>query len=371
MHDTLRAKLRAFRSDLPLEQAHTIPALWYFDEEIYRAECRHVFGGTWQIAGLLDHVATAGSYLTTDIAGEPVLVLRDDAGELRAFYNVCRHRAALVMTEPRGHATRLRCRYHGWTYDLQGRLRGTPEFDGVADFCREEQGLPPLRVDTWGPYVWVCGDEKAPSLSQFLTPLPEHAAAQGIESLRWVERREYPIACNWKVFVDNFQDGGYHVNTVHPTLASALDYSRYRTEITDNTTVQISPLQPAEDESLSRLRSGDAAYYWWIFPNVMVNLYSGVMDVNIVLPDGPERCRVIFDWFFPPAADAQAEQTIRDSIDVSHQVQLEDIGISEDVQRGLRSRTYNTGRFSVRREEPVYHFHRLLAARLGAGVDAG
>src|SRR5205085_960015 len=128
-----------FDPELPLDRARTIPAAWYHDANVFAAERRHIFGATWLVAGRRELVAEPGTFLTAEVAGEPILILRDQDGTLRAFVNVCRHRAALVVTEPCGHATRLRCRYHGWTYDLAGRLRGVPEFDGVSDFRREEQ----------------------------------------------------------------------------------------------------------------------------------------------------------------------------------------------------------------------------------------
>src|SRR5262249_33195011 len=148
---TLSEKLNAFDPTLPLERAHTIPSSWYFDPEIYAAESRRVFGATWQVAGRADQVAEPGAFVPTEAAGDPALVVRDADGVLRAFYNVCRPRAAQVINQAQGKATKLRCRYHGWTYDLAGRLRGTPEFDGVADFCKDEQGLTPLAVAAWGP----------------------------------------------------------------------------------------------------------------------------------------------------------------------------------------------------------------------------
>jgi choline monooxygenase len=372
MPTPLREKISLFDPALPLERAHTIPSLWYFDPEIYAAECRAVFRNTWQIVGRLEQVREPGSYLTADVAGEPILVVRDGDGVLRAFANVCRHRAARVMEAPEGRASRLRCRYHGWTYDLSGRLRGTPEFEGVADFCREEQGLAPLAVETWGPFVWVHqrAAGEAPSLADFLAPLPERSAPLGLERLRWVARREYELGCNWKVFVDNYLDGGYHVNTVHPGLAGVLDYSRYRTEVFGHTSLQSSPLRAldakGDDPTTGKVRTGENAYYWWIFPNFMVNLYEGVMDTNLVLPLGPDRCRVLFDFYFAASGDAATEQYITDSVAVAHQVQLEDAGICEEVQRGLASRSYSTGRFSVRREGAGYAFHRLLARYLQA-----
>jgi choline monooxygenase len=170
------------------------------------------------------------------------------------------------------------------------------------------------------------------------------------------------------VFVDNFQDGGYHVNTVHPGLAGVIDYSRYRTEVAGNTSVQISPLVRSGDD-VSRVRAGDSAYYWWLFPNLMVNLYQGVMDTNLVLPLGPERCKVIFDFYFARTEGPEARQFIAQSLAVAHQIQLEDWGVCEEVQRGLKCRSYSTGRFSVKRESGGYHFHRLLARHLQTACD--
>jgi choline monooxygenase len=366
----LKAKLALFDPSQRLESARTIPSLWYADPEIYRAECRAIFHDTWQVAGRLDQLRRPGSFFTAEIAGEPILVVRGEDGVIRAFYNVCRHRAARVAIEPEGHVSRLRCRYHGWTYDLCGRLRGVPEFEGVAEFRREDNGLPPVAVATWGPLVFVHTGPDAPPLTDFLRPLPEKTSRLGLDALRFVERRTYDLACNWKVYVENYLDGGYHVNTIHPGLAGVLDYTGYRTEIADNTAVQISPMRPPdpkeEHTAVGTVRTGDTAYYWWLFPNFMVNIYQGVMDTNLVLPLGPDRCRVIFDFYFAQSEGPEAAKFIAESIAVADKIQQEDGDICEDVQRGLGSRSFKTGRFSVRREAAVYHFHRLLANRLAA-----
>jgi choline monooxygenase len=367
----LEEQFLRFDPELPLERARTIPASWYHDPEVYAAECRTVFGDTWQAVGRADQVAAPGSFFTADVAGEPVVVVRD-GGELRALSNVCRHRAARVVAEAEGRLTRLRCPYHGWTYDLAGRLRGAPEFDGVEDFCREDSGLPPLAVAAWGPFVFAHLGKSPPPLAEHLAPLPEKAAGLGLEALRFVARREYKLACNWKVFVDNYLDGGYHVNAVHPALAGAIDYSRYRTEVYASTSVQVSPLRPPEarrePDAVGAVRGGDTAWYWWVFPNLMINLYQGVMDTNLVLPLGPNECRVVFDFYFADTEGPDAERYMRESMEVAHRVQMEDAGICEEVQRGLASRLYDTGRFSVRREAGGYHFHRLLARRLRSAL---
>jgi choline monooxygenase len=193
--------------------------------------------------------------------------------------------------------------------------------------------------------------------------MPERLTA-ALSSLHFVARREYELACNWKAYVDNYLDGGYHVNTVHPGLAGVIDYKHYRTELHPHASVQISPLKPSGPAEVASVRSGETAQYWWAFPNFMLNLYQGVMDTNLVLPLGPQRCRVVFDFWFADTEGAAAEKYMQESMAVAHQVQLEDMGICEEVQRGLGSRSYDTGRFSVRREAGGYHFHQLLARYL-------
>lgn len=368
MPDRLTELLNAFDASLPLSRARTIPSAWYFDPDVYALECRSVFGNSWQYVGRSELVKNPGSYLTVELAGQPILVVRDEKGTLRAFHNACRHRAAQVMNEPCGHATKLRCRYHGWTYDLSGKLRGTPEFDGVEEFKKEEQGLPPMHVETWGPFVFVHHGTPKQTLAEFLAPFPEMTKELGLEQLRFFDRREYVLECNWKVFVDNYQDGGYHVNTVHPGLAGALDYSKYRTELHANNSVQISPMKPSDDPTVAKVRAGTHAYYWWIYPNLMINVYQGVMDTNWVLPLGTDRCRVLFDFYFTDVESEEARRFNTESIAVAHQVQLEDWGVCEEVQRGLRSRSYDTGRFSVKREAGGYFFHQLLARALRESI---
>jgi choline monooxygenase len=353
--------ITGFDPTRPLESARTIPNTWYTSTDVAKAEARDVFGSSWQMVGRAEQVESPGSFLTANIAGEPILVVRGDDHVLRAFFNVCRHRAAPILNEPCGMATKLRCRYHGWTYDLTGKLRGTPEFDGVADFRKEDNGLPPIAVAIWGPFVWVHLDPPRQPVENYLAPLPQWSTGK-LDGLQFARRVEYDLACNWKVYVDNYLDGGYHVNTVHPALAGVLDYSGYKTTIHANSSVQTSPMKAGDpNDPATRTRTGTKAAYWWVFPNFMLNHYAGVMDTNLVLPLAPDRCRVIFDYYF---AAGTADDFIDQSVSVAHQVQIEDVGICEEVQRGLNSRSYTVGRFSVKREAGGYHFHQRLAERL-------
>ena len=358
--------LKLFDPKLPLEEASTIPNRWYTDARMAAAERDAVFARSWQCVGRIEQVRDAGSYFTQEIAGEPLLVVRGSDGILRGFFNVCRHRAAPILDDACGSVNKLRCRYHGWTYDLSGQLRGTPEFDGVCSFDKSTQGLVPIAVAEWGPFVWVNLHMQVEPLPAYLAPLPEWANARdAFAGLQWQSRVQYEVACNWKVYVDNYLDGGYHVNSVHPALAGVIDYREYRTELFARCSLQSSPLKPGEG-AVGATRTGDAAY-WWIYPNFMLNLYSGVMDTNWVLPLGPDRCAVIFDFYFQHGA---TDEFIQQSLDVANVVQVEDVQICEQVQRGLRSRSYTTGRFSVKREAGGYHFHRLLAASLSLAGSA-
>jgi choline monooxygenase len=362
MSGTLQSLLSQFDPELPLEWASTIPNTWYTSPEVYALERNAVFARTWQMVGRCEQVAKPGQFLTADIAGEPMLVVRNEEGKLGAFFNVCRHRAARVCTEECGTATKLRCHYHGWTYDLSGNLRGVPEFDGVQDFRREDNGLPRVAVAEWGPFVWVHLTEPREPLPTFLGPLVSWAEQQqAFAGLKWYGRKSYDLGCNWKVYADNYLDGGYHVNTVHPALAGALDYTKYRTVCDGNTVVQGAPTKPAEGDA-GRTRTGDAAY-WWLYPNFMLNAYAGVLDTNLVLPLGMDRCRVVFDFYFDESFDDDFK---RRSVEVAEQVQAEDIGVCEEVQRNLNSRSYTSGRFSAKRENGGHHFHRMLGRVLQA-----
>lgn len=342
-----------------LSRASTIPARWYLDPEFLEAERRKVFGSTWQPVGHAADVATPGDYFACDIAGEPVVVVRGRDSVLRAFSNVCRHRASTVAVG-RGTAPSLRCPYHGWTYALDGRLIGQPEFEGVRDWDKSSVCLPAFRVETWGPYVFVNQDAEAPSLDDVFGAIPEEIARIGCvpHRLGFSERRDYVLNCNWKVYVDNYLEG-YHLPAAHPSLFRELDYRQYRVDTFRFYSSQYAPIRPKRENGPPRRYAfpddGRQALYYWVFPNFMLNVYPDNMSANIILPLGHDKTLTIFEWFSYAAAPVATE-----TIAFSDEIQQEDIAICENVQRGLRSRTYTQGRFSVKRENGVHHFHMLL-----------
>jgi choline monooxygenase len=365
MEPLLKDILDSYDAAAPLAQAYTIPAAWYTDPRVAHLELQSVFSRNWQAVGRLAQLEKPGDYITASVANEPIVVVRGRDGKLRAFYNVCRHHAMTVMNEPCGHAEHMRCPYHGWTYNLEGELRGMTEFEGVKNFERADNGLVPVRVEPWENFVFVNLDPNAPSLYDFLGSLVKLVKPLGFGQLKFVERRSYIQNCNWKVYVDNFLDGGYHVPHMHKGLNSVLDYTNYTIENVDRCCVQSSPVSvDAKSEArAAATRKGDRAYYFWQYPNFMLNWYEGYLDTNLVLPLGVDRCEVIFDFYFGDTSEANLPY-VRESMGVSELVQQEDIVICDGVQRGLSSRAYQAGRLSVRREAGEHLFHRLLAADL-------
>ncbi|HWB76823.1 MAG TPA: aromatic ring-hydroxylating dioxygenase subunit alpha [Nannocystaceae bacterium] len=365
----LDAILSEYNVDTPLAEASTLPAPWYTDKRVAELERRAVFGNSWQLVGRVDQLREVGAFITAVVANEPIVVVRGPDMTLRAFFNVCRHHAAAVVTECAGRADRLRCPYHGWTYGLDGALKSPTEWGGVENFDPADNGLVPLSVATWEHMVFVHLDPHPPAIEDWLGAHFMDAVAQlNLGDLTWVARREWTIQCNWKVFVDNYLDGGYHVPFLHRGLNSILSYKDYTIDCFDRVCLQQSPIDTSVGEAMTASVRHGHAYYWWLYPNLMLNWYEGYLDTNLVIPLGVDRMKVIFDFWFADPAQVERNEA---SIAVSDRIQDEDHAICEAVQRGLGSRAYRAGRLSVRREAGEHLFHRLLAADVRGAARRG
>jgi choline monooxygenase len=344
-----------------LEFASTPPAGWYIDPEVLTREKRRVFNRTWQLVGRSEQVSLSGQYFTAAICDEPIIVARGKDGQLRAFSNVCRHRGGPVAS---GEGTRksFQCGYHGWTYGLDGCLTGTPEFEGVQCFEKEENRLPLFAVEEWNSLVFVNVDPNGMPLAEFLGDLSSRFQERELASMQFAARKEWYIDCNWKVYVDNYLEG-YHIPIVHPSLNREIDYAQYRTETKRFYSIQHSPirLDRAERIRVDANSSDNEAQFFWLFPNLMLNVYPDNYSTNLIIPLGPERTVTIFEWYFRCPESSEVQEKLRETVEFSDEIQIEDIKICEAVQRGLRSSTYRSGRYSVKRENGVHHFHGLLS----------
>ncbi|HEX8255326.1 MAG TPA: SRPBCC family protein [Thermoanaerobaculia bacterium] len=345
--------------DPRLEHASTLASRFYTDPAVLQHEQRSLFGRTWQLAGRASQVRDPGQFFTTTIGLEPVLVVRGNDGELRAMSNVCRHRAGPIA-KGEGRRPVLQCGYHGWTYSLDGRLRNTPEFEDVADFDRALCMLPRFQVAIWNELVFVNLDRGAESLPQFLGDLLSDMPAHDYSGFTLARRKTWELDCNWKVYVDNYLEG-YHIPIVHPGLFRELDYPNYRTETRRSYSIQFAPTK--RPDRIRTVGGDDEVRYFWIFPNLMLNLYPDNFSTNLILPLGPGRTATIFDWYFRDPAGAQNE--IDETVAFSDEIQIEDVEICEAVQRGLASDLYDRGRYSPQRENGVHHFHCLYQELMG------
>lgn len=349
-----------FSFNADIRHAETLPSRLYTDPVCLALEEERIFARSWQFVGRTADLTESGRFLTADIGDESIVIVRDSA-VIRGFHNICLHRAGPIATGC-GKRSTLQCRYHGWTYRLDGTLHRAPEMEGTAGFDPEAMRLLPVQVATWGPLVLANLDLKAPPLTHAIEGIPERTARFQPEAMRYVMRKSWTIACNWKVYVDNYLEG-YHLPTVHPGLYKELDYDAYRVEPHRYWSLQHAPLRAGHGPERKYVArgQGDDAQYYWLFPNMMLNIYQGQMQTNLVIPRGVDRCEVVFEWYAiePPAA-AAGDPTWTRLVAFSDEIQDEDIAICEAVQRNLGSRAYDRGRYSVERENGVHHFHGLV-----------
>jgi choline monooxygenase len=366
-----------------IECAHTLASRFYVDPKILEIEKEKIFRRSWQLVGSLDQpcaevnglkktISDPETYFTTDVAGEPLLIVRDQQGILRAFSNVCRHRAGPIALGS-GCKNVMRCQYHGWTYTLDGKLIGTPDVEGVEFFDRSTMGMFPVSLQTWEKFMFVNFDPRAESLSSVLGQIPQQAQGFQFAGLQFAERRDYLINCNWKVYVDNYLEG-YHIPIAHPGLMREIDYSQYRTDTFRFYSQQFAPIRAmkAEDAGERFYAPGTGlqqALYFWIFPNLMLNIYPDNISTNVIVPLTADKTLTIFEWFFRDVDQPTTRARIEKAVAFSDEVQQEDILLCENVQRGLHSSTYDRGRYSVKRENGVHHFHMLLSEFLGVGAS--
>jgi choline monooxygenase len=354
--------LQAFASQR-IESALALPAPCCVDPSTQQRERTTVFARGWQLVAHSAQLDGAGDHVVAEIGGVPLLLVRGEAeagsarGPLRALHNVCRHRAGPLATCDGRGARALVCRYHGWTYALDGRLRGAPEMQGAPDFALDAVCLPQAAVAEWQGLVFAALAPQAPFAD--LVAGIDARLTRALDGYRFERRVSYEIACNWKVYVDNFLEG-YHLPRVHPALNRLLDVRSYRTELARWHSLQWSPMD-ATQGPYGNAGDGSAAValYYWLWPNTMLNVLPGRLQTNRVVPLSPERCRVDFDYFYPPDADAALRAG---DLAFADEVQAEDIAICEAVQRGLASGSYVAGRLNPTLETGVWHFQELLRA---------
>ena len=339
----------------PLEQASTLPGYMYADPAFHGFDVERIFAKSWQLICGAGKLAKAGDHVVAEIAGRPIILVRGEEGTLRGFFNVCKHRAGpLALTD--GNAHQLQCKYHGWTYKLDGQLRAAHEMQQAKDFDISCIHLDGIKVAEWEGLVFACVGEPDVALETLLGGIRERIRPIDLKQFRYHSHVVYDVTCDWKAYVDNYLEG-YHLPHVHSGLNKLLDYRQYTTNLADWYSYQQSPL----DGEQGPYTAGEAHYYF-IYPNMMLNILPGRLQTNRVVPVASGHCQVLFDYFYTDLESEAAKQMIAEDFRFSDEVQKEDIGICERVQKGLASGAYTAGRLSPKRESGVHHFQELVRA---------
>ncbi len=325
----------------------TLPARLYGCPDAWTRERAGVFGRAWLLLGHEAEAAAAGDWIAADIAGHRLLAVRGKNGALRAFHNVCRHRAGPLVQGAAGHCDgELVCAYHGWRYALDGRLRAATGFGAAEGFDPRAFGLLELRLETWRGLVFVNLEAGAPPLADHVAARDALLAERGLEMAAPALRRSHDLACDWKVYAENYLEG-YHIGAVHPVLAGELGGAEYRVRVEGDLVVQ---------EAVGVNDGPQAGVWGWLWPNLGINVYRDGAMIERMTPVGPGRTRL--DYLF--LSDG-GEAALGESLTASDRLTAEDAAICEAVQANLSAGAYNTGVLSPRHEAAVAWFQSRLA----------
>lgn len=381
----MTADALAFRHDdaafhVDAARSHTIPARYYFDPEVYEREKDAIFFKGWWLAGHKSQLATPGCYLTSQIHDQNIAVIRGQDGALRAFYNVCQHRGHELL---RGAGTTpvIVCPYHAWSYHLDGSLRRARNSQDLPDFDPAEFALSPVQAEEFCGFVFVNLDPAATPLARQSGDLESEVRRYipRVDDLGFVQRYEYRVKSNWKILIDNFVEC-YHCAPAHRDFVELVDMPSYRSKAQGIYSSHIASNLRVNDNAVYTFDADKADFgfaSWYLWPNLTFGTLPGEPNLFTLqmIPDGPEHSIEYIDWYLPdptPSAQIKAAMVYLDEI-----LQPEDIGICESVQRGLRSRGYNQGRFVIDQgqtelsEHAVHHFQQMVVEALGVQPAAG
>lgn len=361
----------------------TLPGRYFHDPAIFAREQARIFAEMWVCAGRADALPKPGDFLTIELAGESVIVLRGRDGELRAFLNVCRHRGARLCLEQAGNTgPALQCPYHAWSYALDGRLVGAPNIARDESLDRAALGLAPVNLEIWEGLIWLSLADDPASVREQLEPALvarfgalEKFQRYGIGNLAVGTSISYDIAANWKLVVENFMEC-YHCAPVHPELTRLLPEFRNGTSYQGIIGQGTDFADDIEGFTLSGsgqramlpglLPSDDRLYYGFVlWPNLFVNLLPDHVILHTLVPTGPETSRVVCDWLFDPAEIAKPDFDPKDTVDVFDITNRQDWDVCERTQLGMHSRAYANGGFYVTNEQHIAVFRDLVLERVG------
>lgn len=356
-----------FHIDSDIARASTLPGSFYTDPAVFAAQKERVFARSWQFLADERVVRERGSLLPVTLLpgclDEPLLVTRDHEDRLHVLSNVCTHRGNLLATQACTKSS-ITCNYHGRRFDLDGRFRSMPMFEETIGFPSERDHLARVAFEKLGPFIFASLAPAAP-FAALASDVQLRMSWMPLDELAFdaARSREFEFQANWALYCDNFLEG-FHIPYLHAALNSSIDFEAYTTELFGESSLQFASAregEPAFDLPRASPDHGKriAASYWFLFPNLMLNFYPWGLSMNIVKPLAVDRTRVSFLTYV-----WKKELLDRGAGSGLDRVEMEDEAVVQAVQRGVRSRFYDRGRYSPSREQGLHHFHRWLANRL-------
>lgn len=356
--------MNPFNINEDISLAETLPSDFYTSDEYFEKSKEKIFSGCWQYVCDKSVVKVPGQiypfYFLENFLDEPLMFTRDKDDRIHCLSNVCTHRGN-ILVEGSCMEKNIVCRYHGRRFDLNGKFSSMPEFNEVRNFPSKKDDLPEIPFNSWEKFMFVSLNPVSP-VQNFIGDMCSRMSWLPPEEFVFDQSRsrDYLVKAHWALYCENYLEG-FHIPYVHNSLNAALDYSNYKTELFRFSNLQIGISKGGEDVFDLPKESKDfgqkiSAYYFWIFPNLMFNFYPWGLSINIVKPLKKDLTKVSFLTYV--RNESMLDKGAGSELD---KVEREDEAIVENVQRGLKSRSYDRGRYSVKRETGTHHFHRLIA----------
>ncbi len=332
----------------------------YTDPKVLEKEIDAIFSKTWQKVGHVSQLEKEGSFFTTEVANEPIIVVRGQDGVIRAFYNVCPHRATKLEKNESGKKRILQCGYHGWTFKLDGKLNKAPNFRGEDAACVQDACLRPVRMEVLESLIFVNLDDDAKPLSESYGDFFEHLSKFSfLSELKRTNVKTRHLKANWKAFVDNYLECD-HCHVAHPSFIATLDMNAYQIMTCDNYSYQASIVKPDKNYGSIELDEAEmqGGSFYWLWPNLMLTIYPGPGNMATIQlkPIDHENTLIEYTYYF---RDEELTQEEKDLVAFAEQVRQEDIDLVELEQVGFRSRAFEHGRYSSS-EQAIIQFHEMV-----------
>ncbi|HEV3409405.1 MAG TPA: aromatic ring-hydroxylating dioxygenase subunit alpha [Chthoniobacterales bacterium] len=344
--------------------AKTLPQSYFVSADVFAQEQEGIFARQWLCVGHQSQLARSGDFFRAEVIGESLIVLRDQQGIIRGFYNVCRHRGTRLCEEGSGHSAVIQCPYHAWTYALDGRLIGAPHMDDAAGFEKSDYSLATVHLQLWEGFIFLNLAPEAKPLDEVFAPLNGKFAHWNLSRLRSGKRIEYDVRANWKLIFENYSEC-YHCPGVHPMLSKVSPYDSAENDLTEGPFLggfmaikngaSLTMSGNACALPVGDIKADDHArvFYYSIFPNMLLSMHPDYVMVHLLWPLAPDRTRIVCDWFFHPEAAEHIGFNPEDAVEFWDITNQQDWHVCELSQQGISSRAYRPGPYSPRESIPA------------------